>query len=228
MLRMWIKSVWLLFTVMAVLSVSAEGGTQGKSMAKALLLSLAVPGAGQHYLGNHARARTMYVAEAGVWSTFAYFRVQGGNRKDRYQEMAGLFAGVGGERNDDYYRALAYYATSEEYNIDVMREARFRYPFDRDKQLEYFDANGFFGGDAWEWRSLDYQAEFRRTRTASKESYRRAVLTTGFAVLNRVVSMVDIYLSFRLEESRDQALRPKLRVDRHRDDGFRVYLSAPF
>ena len=85
-----------------LLSGQATGGTEGKSMGKALLLSLALPGAGQQYLGNHARARTMYVAEAGVWSAFAYFRIQGDNRKDRYKEIAELFAGAEGSRDDDY------------------------------------------------------------------------------------------------------------------------------
>jgi hypothetical protein len=225
---MWIRSVCFLVALVVGMSGWAGAGTQGKSMGKALALSFLVPGAGQHYLGNHARARTMYAAEAGVWTAFAYFRIQGGNRKDRYQELAELFAGATGAKDDDYYRALAYYTTSEEYNIDVMRDARFRYPYDRDKQLEYFEANAFFGDDGWEWRSPEYQNEFRRTRTASKESYRRAVLTTGFAVLNRVVSMIDIYLSFRLARSEDLGFVPRLRADRHGDDGFRVYLSTSF
>jgi hypothetical protein len=197
-------------------------------MGKALLLSLAVPGAGQQYLGNRARARTMYVAEAGVWTAFAYFRVQGGNRKERYEEIAERFAGVEGEQGDDYYRALAYYVSSDEYNIDVMRDARFKYPFDREKQLEYFENNGYFGEDTWEWDSLDQQRDFRDTRTASKESYRRAVLTTGFAVLGRVVSMVDVYLSFKLDEPRGRVSRPQLMVDSYGDEGFRVYLSTSF
>jgi hypothetical protein len=197
-------------------------------MGKALLLSLALPGAGQQYLGNHARARSMYAAEAGVWAAFVYFRVQGGNRKERYEEMAELFAGVGGGKDDDYYRALAYYVSSEEYNIDVMRDARFVYPYDRDKQLEYFEANGFFGEEAWEWQSLGLQTDFRNTRTASKKSYRRAVLTTGFAVLNRPVSMIDIYLSFKLDGSGHRTSGPQLRADRHGDDGLRIYLSTPF
>jgi hypothetical protein len=227
-LRIWIKTSCLLIAIAVSISCTTVAGTQDKSMAKALLLSLMVPGAGQQYLGNHARARTMYVAEAGVWAAFASFRVQGDNRKDRYQELAQLFAGVEARRDDDYYRALSYYVSSEDYNIDVMREARFRYPFDREKQIEYFDANGYFGDDAWEWESLEYQRDFRHTRTASKESYRRAVLTTGFAVLNRVVSMVDVYLSFRVEEARDQSSRLRLRVDPDMDDGFRVYLSTRF
>jgi len=227
-LKIWIKSFCVLGVLAVLLSGQSAGATEGKSLGKALLLSLVVPGAGQHYLGNHARARTMYVAEAGVWTTFAYFRVQGDIRRDRYEEIADLFAGVDGKMDDDYYRALSYYVSSDEYNIDVMRDARFRYPYDREKQLEYFEAYGLFGRDTWEWSSLDQQLDFRNTRTASKESYRRAVLSTGFAVLNRVVSMVDIYLSFKLDESRDRVSRPQLKVDRNRDDGFRVYLSTPF
>jgi hypothetical protein len=226
--RIWIKSICFLVAAVVAVAGFAEGGPQGKSMGKALFLSLLVPGAGEQYLGNHARARTMYVTEAGVWTTFAYFRVQGDNRKDRYEEMAQMFAGVSGRKDDDYYRALAYYLTSDDYNIDVMRDARFRYPYDRGKQLEYFEANGVFGDDAWEWRNLGYQAEFRRTRTASKESYRRAVLTTGFAVLNRVVSLIDVYLSFRLEGYGEQSSGLQLRADRLGDDGFRVYVSKPF
>jgi hypothetical protein len=227
-LKIWIKVFCFLGVSAVLVSGEAAGATAGKSMGKALLMSLVLPGAGQHYLGNHTRARTMYTAEAGVWSAFAYFRVQGGNRKDRYEEIAERFAGVEGGRDEDYYKALAYYVSSDDYNVDVMRDARFRYPFDRDKQLAYFEANGFFGDDAWEWESLDQQHEFRDTRTASKESYRRAVLTTGFAVLNRVVSMVDIYLSFKLDQSRDRVSRPQLMVDSNRDEGFRVYLSTSF
>jgi hypothetical protein len=227
-LKILFKAFCIVSVFAVLVSGEAAGATEGKSMGKALLMSLVLPGAGQHYLGNHARARTMYVSEAGVWTTFAYFRVQGNQRRERYEELAELFAGVEGGQDDDYYKALAYYVSSDEYNIDVMREARFRYPFDRDRQLEYFEANAFFGDDAWEWDSLELQREFRDTRTASKESYRRAVLTTGFAVLSRVVSMVDIYLSFKLDESRDRVSRPQLRVDSNRDEGFRVYLSTPF
>ena len=227
-MKAWFKVICIVAVFAMLVSGEAAAATEGKSMGKALLLSLMLPGAGQQYLGNHARARTMFVAEAGVWSTFAFFRVQGGNRKERYEEMADLFAGVEGERDDDYYRALAYYVSSDEYNIDVMREARFRYPYDREKQIEYFETHGFFDGDTWEWESLDQQRDFRDTRTASKESYRRAVLSTGFAVLNRLVSMVDIYLTFKLDEPRDRVSRPQLRVDSNRDEGFRVYLSTQF
>jgi hypothetical protein len=227
-MRIPIRSMGLVLVALLAVSGSTDAGTRGKSMRKALALSLLLPGAGQQYLGNHARARTMYAAEAGVWSAFACFRIQGDNRKDRYEQMAELFAGVSGHMDDEYYRALSYYLTSDDYNIDVMREARFRYPQDREKQLEYFEANAVFGDDGWEWQSPEYQSEFARIRTASKQSYRRAVLSTGFAVLNRVVSLIDVYLTFRLDDTGNSSFHPQLKADRNGDDGFRVYLSTSF
>jgi hypothetical protein len=170
----------------------------------------------------------MYVSEGAIWATFAGFRIQGRMREDRYKEMADLYAGVDGERNDDYYLALAHYMSSEDYNIDVMREARLMYPDDRDKQLAYFEANGYFGDDAWAWDSDDRREDFRLTRTRSRESYRRAVLTTGFAVLNRLISLADVYLTYRLGKPEWHASYPSLRLDQGSNKEFRIYLSSPF
>lgn len=205
----------------------ADSG-KGKSLSKALLLSLALPGAGEAYMGASGRAKTFFVSEAGVWSSFAYFRVQGRMREDRYKEMARLFAGVDREMNADYYTLLAYYTSSEDYNIDVLREARLRYPDDRAQQLAYFDANGYFGDRAWEWQDLQRMDEYARVRILSRRSYRRAVLTTGFAVLNRMISMIEVYLSFRLDQPEREHSGLGLRVEPAPYQGIRFYLRAPF
>jgi hypothetical protein len=223
-----IKVLTAAAVVVALAGPAAGSDLESKSMKKALLLSLALPGAGQQYMGNKGRARAMFAAEAAIWGSFAAFRVQGSMRKDSYQETARLFAGVGGERDDEYYKLLSYYLSSDDYNVDVMREARFIYPFDRDKQLEYYESNAYFGGDTWSWTSVSKQAEFADTRTKSKEAYRRATLVTGFAVLNRVTSMIDVYLSFRQAEGGSSASYPHLRVEQRACDGFNVYLSKPF
>lgn len=193
----------------------------GKSMRRAVLLSLVLPGAGQAYLGNTGRARAMMAAEAGVWASFAAYRIQGSQREDRYKEMAGLFAGVEREMNEEYYLLLAYYLSSEEYNVDVMREARMRFPGDRQAQLEFFEGKGYFGEEAWQWDSLDRLEDFSRARTDSRHSYRRATLTTGFAVLNRMISIVDVYLSMKLAGA---GSAPGLGADTTPDGGIRVYL----
>ncbi len=214
----------------AVLASAVHGGDDlsSKSMGKALLFSLLLPGTGQEYIGSGRRARGMWAAEAAIWTTYAMFQVQGGNREDSYKEMAGMFAGVTGDRNDDYYEAIGYYTTSYEYNIDVRREARYIYPFDPELQDQYVLEYGYFGDDGWEWESVDRQLEYKDTRTSSKESYRRATLTLGFAVLNRMVSMIDVYLTFKLSEENRVSSLPRLMVDQRDRESFRVYLSTPF
>ncbi|MFC1799610.1 hypothetical protein ACFL2Z_01705 [Candidatus Eisenbacteria bacterium] len=214
--------------VLMASAVQGGEGLQGKSIGKALLLSLALPGTGQEYIGSHKRARSMWAAEGAIWTTYALFTVQGNNREDKYREMASLYAGIGGDRGDTYYQAIAFYTTNYEYNIDVRREARYIYPYDPASQDQYVLDNGYFGDDGWEWDSVERQLEYRDTRTASKESHRRATLTVGFAVLNRMVSMIDVYLTFKLSDETRLSSIPRLMVEQQDRDGFRVYLSTPF
>ena len=227
-MRYAVRSFVVVILVAAFTVPAACRGEGGRSLGKALMLSLAMPGAGQQYLGNTGRARLMYVSEATVWAAFAGFRIQGAMREDRYKEMAELYAGVSDEMDDDYYLALAHYMSSEDYNIDVMREARLLYPDDRDRQLAHFEENGYFGAEAWAWNNPAAREDFMLTRTRSRESYRRAVLTTGFAVLNRVVSMIDVYLSYRLGKPEWQASYPALRFEQGPNEQVRLYVSTLF
>jgi hypothetical protein len=149
-------------------------------------------------------------------------------REDAYKEKARLFAGVEAGMSADFYKLLAYYLSSEEYNVDVMRQARLLYPDDRDLEAAYLDANGYFGEDSWEWDSLQRMQEFGLERTMSRRSYRRAVLTTGFAVLNRMVSVIDVYLSYKLEDKGRERPRLGLGAEPTSSQGFRLYISAPF
>ena len=210
--------------IVLMLGVSQAVGEQ-RSFRRALLYSLVLPGAGQLYLGNTTRAKVMLVAEVSVWTGFGFYRLQGKMREERYKQIARLFAGVEREMDDEYYKILAYYPSSREYNIDVMREARNKYKDDRDKQMEYFHSHGYFGEDSWEWQDLSMQEEFRRTRILSRRSYRRSVLTTGFALLNRLVSVLDVYLYMKLNR-RPEAPRLGMHVD---DEGKQYfYVQVPF
>jgi hypothetical protein len=212
----------------AVATPSAAGGTgrPAKSLKKAMLLSFVLPGAGQQYMGNTGRARTMFAAEAGVWAAFATYRVQGHMREARYKETARLFAQVEREKSDGYYTLLAYYLSSDEFNVDVAREARALFPDDRERQLEYISEQSYSGEDGWEWDSVERMNQFARERTASRESYRRATLTTGFAVLNRMISMIDVYLSFKLHREGSGSTGLGLGMEADPEGGVRVFLRA--
>ncbi len=218
------RHIVILALLLSLVSTNIYGAE--KSLKKALLFSVVLPGAGQRYLGNVKRANAMMVGEAGIWCAFYGFRLQGQMREERYKQMAELFGGIEGEKSDSYYKLMSRYLSSEEYNIDVLRIARELYPYDREKQLEYFEQNGYFGDDGWQWESFDHMMEFRRVRTLSREAYRRSVLVTGFAVLNRIVSAMDVYLWFRLNHAGSSS-GIDIRAENPEPGKFILYLSKP-
>lgn len=216
----------LLVVTLLISLISTNIYGQEKSLRKALFLSIILPGAGQRYLGNNKRANAMMAGEAGIWCSFYGFRLQGKMREERYKQIAELFGGIKGDKSDGYYRLMSRYASSEEYNIDVLRIARELYPYDREKQLEHFQQNGYFNDDGWRWDSLDRMKEFKRVRVMSREAYRRSVLVTGFAVLNRIVSAMDVYLWFRLNHTKVFS-EIDIRVENPEPGRFILYLSKP-
>jgi hypothetical protein len=161
---------------------------------KAMLYSLLLPGLGEYWLGHRTRAQIFFATEAGIWTAFGVFRVQGGNRKDRYREWASVFAGTPERDNDEYYRVLANYISSEgpfSANETVRRQARALYPDDREAQDAYLLANGHFGDDAWEWESEEAFDRYKQIRKSSLDSYDNASLTLGLLVANRLLSVLD-------------------------------------
>ena len=212
----------------ACVPASATGQEGRKSLRKALLFSLMLPGAGEVYMGHTGRAEAMFAAEAGIWASFAYFRIQGDMREDSYKEIARMSAGVTREMDDFYYKMLAYYVSNEDFNVDIIRDARLRFPDDRAMQIEYFDEHAYLGDDAWQWDSLDRMNEYARIRTLSRQSDRRATLTTGFAVLNRMISMIDVYLSYKLGNDAGRSSKLGLGLAATPEGGVRLFLQAPF
>lgn len=151
--------------------------------AQAGLWSILVPGLSQYRSGHQTRAFLFFGAEAAIWTSFAVFRIQGHKREESYEEFATVFASVEStDHDEDYWRNVASYRSSDEYNMDVRRDQR---SGAGDLGSEVPD------GDAWRWISEDRFDEFRRLRADSLDAYDRATLVTLFAILNRVVSFVD-------------------------------------
>jgi len=151
--------------------------------AKAGLWSLLLPGMSQYRAGHRTRAFLFFGAEAAVWTSFAVFRIQGHKREESYEEFATVFASVAStDHDEDYWRNVASYRSSDAYNMDVRRDQR---SGAGDLGPEVSEA------DAWRWISEDRFNEFQRLRADSLDAYDRATLVTLFAILNRVVSFVD-------------------------------------
>ena len=188
-----------------ILSAAAEGGPVGggatlgggdrKNPMVALLMSLVLPGWGELYTGHTARAKAFMATEAAIWVGYAAFTVQGGMREDDYREYASLYAGLqDGGNSSGYYGDIADYIRSEgydSYNEAIRADARSLFPDDLEAQEQYVTANGYFGGDSWEWESEARFDAYRDLRHEASVSTRNAFYMTGLAVLNRALSAVD-------------------------------------
>lgn len=162
----------------------------------AVLCSAVLPGSGQMILGTRVRGELMLGSELVLWSVWGTASWTAAARDKDARLIAAARAGANSDVTDPrYYRALELYDNSDEFNENVRREARARYPDDPDAQRSYYLANGYFGDAAWDWspdsvRVRDYWPKRKASRTAA--------MTAGFAVggllLNRLVSALDCAL----------------------------------
>lgn len=163
-----------------------------KSLKKAFFLSILLPGLGQRYLGQEQRGLLYMGVEVGIWATVASFQIQGSMREDRYREYARIVGGADPDVDDDqYYKDLSLYTSSDQFATVIRWEARALYPDDLEAQRSYYGKNIYPGSQEWSWPDGAAHDEFKRLRRRSKRAYRAAVNTLGLAVLNRLVSAID-------------------------------------
>lgn len=173
------------------------------SRGKALLLSLAIPGAGELKLGAKGRATAFFVTEGLIWTHFAWFTVAGNLRQDDYIEQAQLNAGVGIDSADDeYWRLVGAFETSsgsgpEAYEEELRREARDLYPTDPAAQDSWVAERLPSGERAWTWTDPTLRQSYRDTRERSRRAFDRAKYSFAAAILNRIVSVIDTQMLHR-------------------------------
>src|SRR3990172_4434817 len=94
---------------------TSEG--ERKSPARALVLSLLLPGAGQYYTESKTKAGIFVGAEVSLWAGFFAFRSVGSWKKTDYQNYAVARAGINPDgKDDDFYERLVFYDNRDEYN----------------------------------------------------------------------------------------------------------------
>ncbi len=166
---------------------------------KTIGLSLLLPGLGHLEMGRTRRALPYLVAEAGLWTAYGVFRVQEAWRKDSYEDMAAVDAGVrrASGQSDSYYQMIGVFPSSESYHQTIRREARAMYPDDLDAREEYVRSHQVPADIAWEWESQAAWDRYRDKRSDSRAAYRRARNALGLAIANRVVATLDAALLAR-------------------------------
>jgi len=181
-----------------------------KSVRKAFFLSLAVPGAGEYYVGQKRYTRGFLTSEAMIWSFALFSRYQGSMWRDDYISYAALEAGTNSARRDDlYYQNVYEWPNSIWYNEYQWVEARDLYPDDPAAQAAYVADKLYAGADAWEWQSEEEWNRFRSLRVKSESAYRRVTYAAGAALLNHLLSAVN---AARLAKSHNSRYSIKKRM----------------
>jgi len=152
-----------------------------KSVTKAMLLSLLLPGAGELYADNATGSRIFFGLEGSIWVGFFAFRTYGSWKKTDYKGYAAAHAGVIlDSKTDDFFENITYYDNRDQYN----QFAKLYHGAD----ATIYPENDFWN---WNWDSQDSKGRFRDLRNQSKMAYRRALFMVGLAAVNRVVSVLD-------------------------------------
>jgi hypothetical protein len=158
-----------------------------------IFASAAVPGLGELIQGEKNKARTFFILEGSIWLTYLGFNYFGNKMDHSARVFAIEHSGANPVNQDDrYFDAVEDYMSSEQYNIEVERNASLFYPDDPAMQQQYIQENGYFGDDAWEWDTLTSRTAFWEKRKSARENLRRASFMPGFAIINRIVSIIDV------------------------------------
>lgn len=204
-----------------------------KSIKRAFFMSLAVPGAGEYYVGNKKYTAGFLTAEGLIWSFALVSKFQGEMWKRDYRDYAAQQAGANFTREDDnYYRDMYEYPNSDWYNEDQWRQAREQYPSDPAAQAAFVSGRLYAAEDAWRWQTEGEWSDYRLLRVRSRKALQRISYAVGSAVLNHLVSGVNAAWLARRYNKRQviKAEAVRWRLDLARDGGgnLQVRLAGDF
>ncbi len=181
-------------------------------------LSILLPGLGQLRQGHRTRGTVFLAIEAALWTTVAISEVQSHLRTDHAHEHARVFASVAdGVHSDQFYRDVSRYRSSDDYNIQVRRDARNTFAGPDSLLPQYVDAyeqaNGYFGEDTWRWESFARFTEYSDLRTAASDARRRAAFAIGGALANRLFAVMDATRGRGRPAASSSSFAPPLRLE---------------
>ena len=159
-----------------------QGPSHTGTKVKAGALSAILPGPGQFYNGERKKAYIMAGVEVGIWTAWFVFDTQADNAASDARDYATIFAGAGGTDEDYYWRAVGRYTDSDTYNLDLARQRRSTtdpVPGDITPEL------------SWQWVNTSRQVDYLKQMDDADSATNRRDFMILFAIVNRVVSVVD-------------------------------------
>jgi len=151
-----------------------------KSVFKAVLFSLLVPGMGELYADRFEVGRSFVISESGLWLTYAGFRLYGGLLRDDARDFARTHAQADPTgKADQFYVDLGNFRDVYEYNEKQLR--------DREIQKLYDPDAGYF----WRWDDTASRLQYRDLRVSSDAVFNNSRFVVGAIIVNHVVSALN-------------------------------------
>jgi len=183
-------------TIILLLLISLSLSLAGKelSVKKAMLFSALVPGLGEVYTQNYSKGTFFIAAETAI--IFSYFRMQ--SERDwainSYKQYAFSIVGVSKDMDDAYYQLIQNYMSSEEYNDDIIRDARnyfLIYNTDPEGYEEYLETYLIPEANSWHWDNNNEWSEYIKLRLKKQDYEIYSNFAFAAAILNRIISVID-------------------------------------
>lgn len=158
--------------------------------------SLIVPGTGELIRGHRLKGEIFLWSDFVVASGVAGFGWDAVSKRNAAIGFAVVNAGANPEnRSRDYLAALESFISTDEYDLNLAREARAKYPDDLLAQQEYIQANRYTGENEWMWASDSARLRYLDQRNDMRKSTQVSQTLMAIMVLTRVVSFFDVAFS---------------------------------
>lgn len=210
-------------------------GFKGKSLKRAFLYSLIIPGTGELYAGSKIKAALFLGVDITLWALYFNYHGKGKDEEDRYQ----LFANQHWSE-DEYKQWLFDSVYVGQIPYDILSDT-FPY-FDKEtndwvyfshhlpdkKTQQYYEMVGKYEQFRWGWDDFDGSAlpslnwdDYRNMREVSNDWLNKAKYTAMFSLANHILSAFDAAISvkkYNKKGERFSQLQFKMRfVERDRE-----------
>lgn len=154
------------------------------------LSSLVVPGSGELFLREKKGEYFIY-SDILFLSFYGVFNFLAKRDNQNAKIFACQYAKANFFQEEKYFNFLEIYCSNEEYNEDILRDARRLFPDDPEKEKEYLRKNGYFDNNAWHWENdflrLNY---FKKRREARNKKMISSFFLSG-SILLRISSFLN-------------------------------------
>lgn len=157
-----------------------QSAPEQKSVFRAVVYSLVLPGMGELYAGGFDRGKYFLIAESGLWLTFTSFELYGHWLQNDAREFAASHASASVDGKDDqFFVNVGNFTNVYEYNEKKLR--------DRDV-ADLYDPNGSF---FWQWDNDQSRMRFRDLRVKSDNVINNVSFVVGAIIVNHIASAIN-------------------------------------